>query len=88
MIELKAEMEKSDSPQFEAESFDIHGIVGNSDEESLEILVKQLKVVEEEFSDKLNFNPTQFELPENSAKQVAYIDNRIDDLKELLKENA
>lgn len=84
LIELKAEMEKSESPNFEAKSYDIHGIVGDSDKESLDILVKEVQIVEEELSNKLNFNPAQFELPDNSAKQVAYLDERIDELKELL----
>lgn len=77
-------MEKSESPNFEAKSYDIHGIVGDSDKESLDILVKEVQIVEEELSNKLNFNPAQFELPDNSAKQVAYLDERIDELKELL----
>lgn len=84
LIELKAEMEKSESLKFDARSFDIHGIVGESDEESLDIIVKEVKIVEEELSEKLDFNPEAFELPDNSAKQVAYLDERIEELKELL----
>lgn len=82
LIAIKAEMELSESPTFEPESYDIHGIVGTSDEESLEIIAKQVKIVETAISDKLEFEPAAWVIPENKAKQVAFLDSRIQDLKQ------
>lgn len=84
LIELKADMEQSKSPSFDAKSYDIHGIVGESDDESLEILVKEVKLVEEAFVQTLNHQPTEFVLPENKAKQISYLNTRIEVLQKLL----
>ena len=84
LIDLKADMEKSVLPSFDARSYDIHGIVGETDEESLEIIVKEVKIVEKEISEKLNQKLAVFQLPENKAKQIRYLSNRIKGLKALL----
>lgn len=84
LIALKAEMEKSDKPLFDAESYDIEGIVGENDDESLAIIVNHVKMAEDAFATKLNRNFTAFELPENKAKQIKYLSSRIDNLKNLL----
>ena len=84
LIDLKAEMEKSESPTFDANSYDIHGIVGDTDEESLAIVVKEVKKVEDAFVKELNYQVVEFSLPDNKAKQVAYLDSRIEELKSLL----
>jgi len=84
LIELKAIMEKSSEITFDAKSYDIHDIVGENDDESLEIIANEVKVVEKEFSEKLNFSASAFTLPENKAKQVAYLSSRLEALKKLL----
>ncbi len=84
LIDLKAEMEQSEDPAFDARSFDIHGIVGESDEESLEIIVEEVKVIENAFAQKLNHKSPELSLPESKAKQVQYLSARIEGLKELL----
>lgn len=84
LIALKVDMEKSTTPKFEERSYDIHGIVGNSDTESLEIIVKEVKLVEDAFAGKLKHPSSEFNLPENKAKQVQYLSSRIDELKQLL----
>lgn len=84
LIELKAEMEKTKKVSFDAKSYDIHGIVGDSDSESLQIIIKEVKVVEKAFAQKLNYKTPQFILPENKAKQVQYLNTRIDKLQGLL----
>ena len=84
LIDLKAGMEKSLVPAFEARSYDIHGIVGETDEESLSIIIKEVKIVEKEITVKLNHKPTIFKLPENKAKQIQYLSKRIKGLKALL----
>ena len=83
LIAIKAEMENSEDHAFDPMSYDIHGIVGSSDDESLEIIAKQLKIVEDEVSDKLAYEPSVWDVPENKAKQVAFLDDRIQDLKQL-----
>lgn len=84
LIDLKADMEKSENPSFEEKFYDIHGIVGSSDEESLEIIVKQVQLVEEAFVEKLNHEPSEFVLPNNKAKQISYLKTRIEGLQKLL----
>ena len=84
LIALKADIEKSADPKFEARTYDIHGIVGENDDESLEIIVKEVKLIETAFAKKLNHNSAEFSLPENKAKQVKYLSSRIEDLKKLL----
>ncbi|MDY8134346.1 hypothetical protein [Aquimarina sp. 2201CG5-10] len=84
LIALKANMEKSKKINFEARSYDIHGIVGKTDEESLVIITKEVKIVEQAFSEKLNYKTPEFILPESKAKQVVYLTNRIEALKKLL----
>ncbi len=84
LIALKAEMEKSKSPLFNKRSYDIHGIIGDSDEESLEIIVGEVKIIEEAFVESLNYDTEPFTLPENKAKQIQYLNARIEKLQELL----
>lgn len=84
LIALKANMEKSKKPKFDARSYDIHGIVGNSDAESLKIIIKELKIVENAFSKKMKYKNTAFSLPQNKAKQIAYLSKRIKSLNALL----
>ncbi len=81
LIELKAGMEKSKSPSFDAKSYDIHGIVGNTDDESLDIIVREIQVVEKAFAEKANYNAPKFALPESKAKKVQYLSQRIQELK-------
>lgn len=84
LIALKAEMEASKTPKFEERSFDIHDIVGETDEESLGIIIREVKLMENDFSNKTSFRPLIFSLPENKAKQVKYLENRIAVLKGFL----
>ena len=85
LIELKAELEKSENVSFDPRSYDIHGIIGDSDDESLEIIVKEVKIVEEEIVEKLDQKIVGFELPENKAKQIQYLNGRIESLQQALK---
>ena len=84
LISLKAEMEKSTQPTFDARSYDIHRIVGQSDDESLQIIIKEVKLIERAFAEKLNHNVSPFRLPNNKAKQISYLSNRIEDLQKIL----
>ncbi|WP_272149678.1 hypothetical protein [Tenacibaculum aiptasiae] len=84
LIGLKANMEKSTKPKFDSRSYDIHGIVGKSDEESLQIIVKEVNIVERAFSEKLNYKMKGFTLPKNKAQQIVYLSERIASLNKLL----
>ncbi|OUR97970.1 hypothetical protein A9Q86_15395 [Flavobacteriales bacterium 33_180_T64] len=84
LVSLKAKMEKSTTPKFDARSYDIHGIVGETDDESLQIMVREVKLVEKEFSNKTKFKALAFVLPENKAKQIKYLESRVEGLKKLL----
>lgn len=84
LVVVKAKMEKSKSPKFAPSSYDVHGIVGKTDEESLQIIVKELKLMEKEFSNKTPYKPLAFLLPENKAKQIKYLEDRIESLNKFL----
>lgn len=86
LINLKADLENSTDPEFEERSFDIHDIVGESDDESLEIIVNEIKLIEDDFTSKLDYKPSEFALPENKARQVTYLGARIEGLKTALLE--
>lgn len=85
LIDLKSELEKSETVEFNPRSYDIHDIIGNTDDESLEIIVNEVKIVEEELVNKLNQQFASFELPDNKAKQIQYLNSRIESLQEALK---
>ncbi|MEX0275570.1 MAG: hypothetical protein AB3N16_14450 [Flavobacteriaceae bacterium] len=84
LVGLKAEMEKSKTPKFDERSYDIHDIVGETDDESLQIIVREVQLMEKEFSLKTQFRPLAFTLPENKAKQVKYLEKRLETLKQFL----
>lgn len=84
LIALKAAMEKSTATKFAARSFDIANIVGESDEESLAIIIREVKLIEKEFAEKLNRTFETFSLPDNKAKQVKYLTARMEGLHSLL----
>lgn len=84
LVALKVEMEKSKTTKFDARSYDIHGIVGETDNESLQIIVREVKLMEREFANKTKFNLLAFALPDNKAKQITYLESRIEGLKKFL----
>lgn len=85
LIDLKAELEKSESVTFEPRSYSIHGIIGESDDESISIIATEVKIVEEEIAVKLNHQIAVFKLPEVKAKQIQYLNDRIQFLQKALK---
>lgn len=87
LIAIKANLEKSSDPVMSKRSYDIHDIVGETDEESLLILIRELKTIEGELSEKTNYKVEEFELPSNKARQVRYINERMDALDTALKKN-
>jgi len=84
LIELKGEMETYKKVEFPQRSYDIHGIVGETDEESLAIIEKEVKIVEALFVEKFNLKLATNEIPTNKAKKVKYLSERIDLFKNTL----
>lgn len=84
LIALKGEMETYDKVEFPQRSYDIHGIIGESDDESLEIIEKEVKLVEEQFVEKFNLKLASAEVPTNKAKKVKYLSERIELFKNTL----
>ncbi len=85
LIALKAMMEASTSPSFDADSYTIGKVTGETDEESIELLTEEIRRAELAIEAKLPYKPTAFQLPENKAQQVAYLESRVSALKEVLK---
>lgn len=84
LIALKGEMETYDKVKFPQRSYDIHGIIGESDDESLAIIEKEVKIVEEQFVEKFNLKLATTNIPENKAKKVKYLSERIELFKNTL----
>ena len=70
--------------EFPQRSYDIHGIIGESDTESLEIIEKEVKIVEEQFVKKFNLKLASNEIPTNKAQKVKYLAERIELFKNTL----
>lgn len=81
LIDVKAEMEQSSKPKFSARSYDIHDILGESDDESLKIIIREVKIMEKELKTKVSYNAGSFELPSSKAKQIQYLQTRIERMK-------
>lgn len=82
---LKAAMEKSEDTKFSERSYSVHGIIGETDSESLNIIADEVKVIETAFENaKIAFQNTDAETPESSAKLVRHLSSRITYLNSLL----
>ncbi len=77
LISLKARMEQSSNPIFTPRSYDIHGIVGVTDEESLQIIAEEVKIIEQEFEQKKLYQATGMVSVKNKAKVLQQLQNKI-----------
>lgn len=84
LIALKAEIEQYQPVKFDARTYSIHGIVGETDAQSLDIIRNEVQRIEADFTAKLKYTPSAFLLPENKAQQVHFLQRRISDLKNAL----
>lgn len=84
LIDLKAEMETYKKVEFPERSYSVHGIVGETDDESLQIIVDEVKIIESKFVEAFDLELDAFETPDNKAKQVAYLTQRIETFQEAL----
>lgn len=78
LIDLKAEMETYEKVEFPERSYSVHGIVGESDDESLQIILEEVKIIENNFVKSFDLELDEFQSPDNKAKQVAYLTQRIE----------
>ncbi len=84
LIDLKSMMENHSRISFNPRSYDIHGIVGETDNESLQIIKDEIEIIQKELSEKLNIHPIVLDLPENKAQQVSLLKSKLSDLKKRL----
>lgn len=84
LIDLKADMETYEKVKFPERTYSVHGIVGQTDEESLEIIAKEVSIIESKFVETFDLKLDAFEIPENKAKQVQYLAQRIGTFQEVL----
>ncbi|MEM7381461.1 MAG: hypothetical protein AAF361_09745 [Bacteroidota bacterium] len=84
LIDLKSKMENHSNINFNPRSYDIHGIIGETDDESLQIIKKEIEIIERELIQKLKMQFTELEYPENKAKQVSLLRTKLTDLAKLL----
>lgn len=84
LIALKANLETYKTLEFEERTYSVHALIGETDEESLQIITKEVQLIEDAFSENLDATLASFELPEQKAKQVQYLQTRIQHLQGLL----
>lgn len=84
LIDLKAEMETYKKVEFPERTYSVHGIVGETDDESLKIIEEEVKLIEAKFEEAFDLELKPFATPDNKAKQVAYLAERIATFKETL----
>lgn len=75
---LKADMEKSEKVKFPERSFSVHGIIGETDIESLNIIASEVKIIESAFEGaEFELEKTNFDADFSNAKKVSYLSDRI-----------
>lgn len=84
LIDLKSKMENHSSISFNPRSYDIHRIIGETDDESLQIIKTEIEIIERELSQKLKLQFTENVYPESKAKQVSMLKAKLSDLVKLL----
>ncbi len=77
LIDLKAEMETYANVDFPERSYSVHGLVGKTDDESLGIIIDEVKIIEDNFVASLELKLSTESLPESKAKQIVFLENRI-----------
>ncbi|MEM7104703.1 MAG: hypothetical protein AAF502_16320 [Bacteroidota bacterium] len=85
LINLKAIMETYETINFDERTYSVHGIVGETDDESISIIADEVRIIEGSFSSLMQQRFEPFELPQNKARQVAYLKKRISSLTSMLK---
>ena len=78
LIIVKSRMKLSPAVEFSPRSYDQENIVGETDDESLAIIMEEVERIENEFYSKLGTSFQKFDPPNSKAKQARYIKKRLD----------
>lgn len=84
LIDLKADMETYEKVEFPERTYSVHGIVGETDDESLKIISTEVELMENKFVEAFKLELAAFDVPENKAKQVQYLAQRIETFQKAL----
>ena len=84
LIDLKSKMESHKAITFNPRSYSVHGIIGKSDDESLQIIRDEIAIMEKEITDKSQVQFPTIEFPENKAKLVSVLRSRMETLEKAL----
>ena len=84
LVALKTKMEQSLNPKFSPRSYDVHGIVGNSDDQSLQLIATEVDIIEAEFVDKTPYTTALVMPKSNKAKQLQHLKKTIANLHKAL----
>ena len=75
---LKADMEKSERTKFPERSFSVHGIIGETDIESLNIIAVEVEIIEATFEEAgFKIEKTNLDDSISNAKKLSYLSDRI-----------
>lgn len=85
LVELKKSMSTSAKAKFNTQPYNMNDIVGKTDDESLQIIIREIRSIESVFTDKLGKAFSPFSLPDNKAKQIKYLQDRIQGLQTSLR---
>lgn len=84
LINLKAKMENYNAFEFSNKAITVHGIVGETDNESLDIISNHLTVIELEIYSLIKQEIPKVEPAKNKAVQVKQLGDRISTISEFL----
>lgn len=84
LIDLKSQLEVSVIHTFDERTYSVHGLLGETDEESLQIITKEVKIIENAFSKLMDTQFPAIDAAENKAKTVQALKLRIEQLQGLL----
>lgn len=84
LIDLKAKMEVSVTHAFEERTYSVHRLLGKTDEESLQIIAEEVKIIENAFLKAMDADFPVITATENRAKMVQALKLRIEQLVQLL----
>ncbi len=84
LIDLKSQMEVSVTHAFEERTYSVHGLLGETDAESLQIIAEEVKIIENAFFNTMDAKFPVIHTTENKAKTVQALKLRIEQLAQLL----
>ncbi len=77
LVALRKNISTSSIAKFDISPYNMNDIVGKTDNESLQIIIREVKSIESVLADKLDKKFSPFSLPDNKARQIKYLQARI-----------